>query len=81
MFSQIRNIEEYRFAVNTSEAEQYRDELVAGIVFKDYISTQKADVLLNIYTYHLREGFRNIELVINISKRDSKIALDFKLKS
>lgn len=78
---EIKNIEEYKFAVSTAEAEPYRDELVAGIVFKDYSAAQKGDVVLSVYTYNLREGFRNFELFANVNRRDSKIALDFKLKS
>lgn len=80
VFAKLGNIEEYRFTVDTSEAEPYRDELVAGIAFKDSSPTQSNDVLLSVYTYNLREGFRNIELVVNVNKRDSKIALYFKIK-
>lgn len=66
----VKDIERYRFTVNTAEAEPYREELVAGIVFRDYVATQKADVVLSIYTYNLREGFRNFQLFANVNKRD-----------
>jgi hypothetical protein len=54
------------FRVVTASVEQYEDWVVAGIIFNDVTSSDPS-IILNIYVYHFREGFRNIELFYEIN--------------